>query len=188
MACGPGRWRVRLLAAVLAIAGLRTSAGPREPAVRFEPLAIAFTLENGETPLKHVPETMAGGVAVFDYNNDGRPDIFFANGAEMPGLRKTSPKYWNRLFRNDGSGRFTDVTESAGLAGSGYDTGAAVGDYDGDGFRDLFVAGVHRYTLYRNNGDGTFADVTARAGITALDAEFGPMWGVGGADTLPCRD
>ncbi|MGA2185931.1 MAG: CRTAC1 family protein [Bryobacteraceae bacterium] len=130
---------------------------------------------------KHVPETMAGGVAVFDYNNDGRPDIFFTNGAEMPGLRKTSKKYWNRLFRNDGNGQFTDVTESAGLAGTGYDTGVAVADYDNDGFEDLFVTGVHRYTLYHNNGDGTFTDVTEQAGLTANDPKYGFLWGVGSA-------
>lgn len=123
---------------------------------------------------------MAGGVAVFDYNNDGRLDIFFANGAEMPSLRKSSPKYWNRLFRNDGDRTFTDVTGAAGLAGSGFDTGVAVGDYDNDGYQDLFVGGVHRNSLYRNNGDGTFTDVTAQAGLDARDAQYGPLWSVGG--------
>jgi enediyne biosynthesis protein E4 len=162
-------------------AAARSTFGTEPQALRFEPLALNFTLENGETPLKHAPETMAGGVAVFDFNKDGRPDIFFTNGAEMPLLGKSQRKYWNRLFRNDGKGRFTDVTETAGLAGSGYDTGAAVGDYDNDGFADLFVAGVHQYTLYHNNGDGTFTDVTARAGLSARDAEFGPLWGVGAA-------
>jgi len=150
-------------------------------AIWFEYRPIPFTLENCETSAKTVPEPMAGGVAVFDFNNDGRPDIFFTNGAEIPSLRKNSAKYSNRLFRNDGNGRFTDVTEFAGLRGTGYDTGVAVGDYDNDGFKDLFVAGVHRYTLYHNNGDGTFTDVTERAGISAADATFGPLWGVGGA-------
>jgi enediyne biosynthesis protein E4 len=150
-------------------------------AICFEYQPIPFTLDNCETPHKRAPETMAGGVAVFDYNNDGHPDIYFTNGAEIPSLQKTSPKYWNRLFRNDGHGRFTDVTERAGIAGTGYDTGVAIGDYDNDGFKDIFVAGVHKYTLYHNNGDGTFSDVTTRAGLSALDPQYGPLWGVGGA-------
>jgi hypothetical protein len=122
---------------------------------------------------------MAGGVAVFDYNKDGRPDIFFTNGANIHTLKKDSPKYFNRLFRNDGHGVFTDVTEKAGLAGKGYDNGVAVGDYDNDGFPDLFVAGVHGRTLYHNNGDGTFTDVTAKAGLDRWqDPEYGPLWAV----------
>ena len=167
-------------ALVLVVAG-RSLAEERSGAIRFSYLPIPFTLENCETPARHVPEPMAGGVAVFDYNNDGKPDIFFTNGAEMPGLAKTSQKYWNRLFRNDGNGHFTDVTQAAGVAGSGYDTGVAVADYDNDGFEDLFVAGVYHYTLYHNNGDGTFTDVTAQSGMDARDAQYGPLWGVGGA-------
>lgn len=166
---------------VLAVcAGMRPDAAGDAP-IRFEYLQIPFVLNNCETPKKYVPEPMAGGVAVFDYNNDGKPDLFFTNGAEMPSLQKSSPKYWNRLFRNDGNGKFTDVTEAAGLAGTGYDTGVAVADYDNDGYEDLFVAGVYRYTLYHNNGDGTFTDMTARAGLSATDPEYGPLWGVGGA-------
>lgn len=120
---------------------------------------------------------MAGGVAVFDYNRDGRSDIFFTNGANIATLKKDSPKFSNRLFRNDGHGVFTDVTSEAGLAGIGYDNGVAVGDYDNDGYPDLFVAGVHRNTLYHNNGDGTFTDVTAKAGLDRWnDPEYGPLW------------
>jgi len=120
---------------------------------------------------------MAGGVAVFDYNRDGRPDIFFTNGANIATLKKDSPKYRNRLFRNDGNGVFTDVTEAAGLAGTGYDIGVAVGDYDNDGYPDLFVAGVHGNTLYHNNGNGTFTDVTAKAGLDRWnDPQYGPLW------------
>ena len=104
---------------------------------------------------------MAGGVAVFDYNRDGRPDVFFTNGANIETLKKDSPRFWNRLYRNDGNGSFTDVTEQAGLAGNGgYDIAAAVGDYDNDGYPDLFVGGVHGNTLYHNNGDGRFSYVT----------------------------
>ncbi|HUD99396.1 MAG TPA: VCBS repeat-containing protein, partial [Bryobacteraceae bacterium] len=119
---------------------LRATGGPA-PAIRFELKPIAFQLEHGEIAARHVPATMAGGLAVFDYNRDGRPDIFFTNGANLATLKKDDPKYRNRLFRNDGGGVFTDVTESAGLAGTGFDSGAAVGDYDNDGYPDLFVAG-----------------------------------------------
>jgi len=126
---------------------------------------LRFVLENHPTPQKHLIESMAGGVAAFDYNNDGLTDVFFTNGASIPSLQKDSPKYFNRLFRNEGGMRFTDVTEDAGVAGSGYSMGAAAGDYDNDGHVDLFVAGVFRNTLYHNRGDGHFEDVTEKAGI-----------------------
>ncbi|HEY9140655.1 MAG TPA: CRTAC1 family protein [Bryobacteraceae bacterium] len=154
-------------------------------AIRFAYQPIPFTLDSCETPQRHAPETMAGGVAVFDYNNDGKLDIFFANGADIRSLKKTAPKYYNRLFRNDGNGHFTDVTAAAGLAGTGYDTGVAIGDYDNDGYEDIFVGGVHHSALYHNNGDGTFTDVTAKAGLNAAlnqpDPQYGPLWSVGGA-------
>ena len=156
-------------------------AAPAESPIHFVYRPIAFTLDTCETPERHAPETMAGGVAVFDYNNDGYLDIFFANGADIRTLKKTSPKYSNRLFANDGKGHFTDVTEKAGLAGDGYDIAAAVGDYDNDGNKDLFVGGVHGNRLYHNNGDGTFTDVTRKAGIDQPDSEYGPLWSVGAA-------
>jgi hypothetical protein len=157
-------------------------AGPVPP-IRFSLQTLPFRLETDETlDAPHVPATMIGGVAVFDYNKDGRPDIFFTNGANIRTLIKDSPKYSNRLFRNEGHGVFTDVTEKAGLAGTGYDNGVAVGDYDNDGYPDLFVAGVHGRTLYHNNGDGTFTDVTAKAGLADWkDPEFGPLWSVAAA-------
>jgi hypothetical protein len=142
---------------------------------------LSFRLENNETPSRHAPATMAGGVAVFDYNKDGRPDIFFINGANLATLRKDDSKFSNRLFRNDGHGVFTDVTSQAGLAGSGFDVGAAVGDFNNDGYPDLFVAGVHHNTLYRNNGDGTFTDVTTKAGLDRPDQKYGPLWAVAAA-------
>jgi len=154
-------------------------AAPSDSPIRFSYQPIPFQLESNETSARNAPETMAGGVAVFDYNRDGRPDIFFTNGANIATLRKDSPKYRNRLFRNDGNGAFTDVTEAAGLAGSGYDIGVAIGDYDNDGYPDIFVAGVYRNTLYHNNRDGTFTDVTAKAGLNhTIDPEYGPLWAI----------
>ncbi len=151
-------------------------------AIRFKPANIPFRLENDQTTARNAPESMPGGVAVFDYNSDGRPDIFFTNGADIATLRKNEPKYSNHLFRNDGGGRFTDVTAAAGLEGTGYDIGVAVGDYDNDGHPDLFVAGVHRSSLYHNNGNGTFTDVTAKAGIdTSQDTPNGKPWAVAAA-------
>src|ERR1700677_3466217 len=101
-------------------AALLEAAEPPSP-IRFVLKKIPFRLENSETPARNAPETMPGGVAIFDYNGDGRPDIFFPNGANIATLKKDSPKYRDRLFRNDGNGVFTDVTESAGLAGTGFD-------------------------------------------------------------------
>jgi hypothetical protein len=142
---------------------------------------IAFKLDSSETPERHAPETMAGGVAVFDYNNDGCLDIYFTNGADIATLKKTAPKYSNRLFENDCHGNFKDVTEKAGLSGAGFDNGIAIGDYDNDGYKDIFVGGVHENRLYHNNRDGTFTDVTAKAGLNRPDTQYGPLWSVGGA-------
>jgi hypothetical protein len=157
-------------------------ASPAPSPIRFELHGLPFRLENDETPAKNAPETMPGGVAVLDYNGDGRPDIFLTNGANLASLHKDSPKYRNRLFRNDGHGVFTDVTDAAGVAGSGYDMGVAVADYDNDGYPDLFVAGLHHSTLYHNNGNETFTDVTLRSGLeTSLnrpDPQYGPLWAI----------
>ena len=156
-----------LVAAILAccVAGVGEPLAP----IRFEDVVqksgIDFVLHNCPTPQKHMIETMAGGLAAFDYDGDGRPDIFFTNGAALPSLQKTGPLYWNRLYHNEGNMKFRDVTEEAGVAGEGYSMGAAAGDYDNDGHADLFVAGVNRNILYHNLGNGRFEDVTAKAGI-----------------------
>jgi hypothetical protein len=121
---------------------------------------------------------MLGGVAIFDYNNDGLPDIFFTNGAAVPSLEKTGPEYWNRLYRNNGDGTFTDVTEQAGVKGVGYSMGVAAGDYDNDGNVDLYVVGVNRNQLLHNNGDGTFTDVTDKAGVPGIVQGMGKKWAV----------
>src|SRR5215813_3592724 len=111
------------------------------PSAVFEEVpGIPFRHENSPTKQKYLPETMGGGVALFDFDNDGDLDIFFTNGARIDGakLDKSDSKYWNRLYRNDGNWKFTDVTEKAGLSGigTGYGMGVAVGDYDNDGFPD----------------------------------------------------
>jgi len=151
--------------------------------IQFELKSLPFRLDSNESlSARNVPETMAGGVAIFDYNGDGRPDIFFANGADLQTLKKSSDKYSDRLFRNDGNGVFTDVTAQAGLQGHGFDNGVAAGDYDNDGHPDLFVMGVHGNTLYHSNGDGTFTNVTKKAGLDkSVDPEFGPLYGVAAA-------
>ncbi len=127
--------------------------------------ALPFVLRNAATPEKHQIETMPGGVALLDYDNDGKLDIFFANGAPQPSLIKDGPQWSNRLYRNLGDWKFEDVTEKAGLAGRGYAMGVAAADYDNDGFTDLLVTSLGFSTLYHNRGDGTFEDVTAKAGI-----------------------
>jgi hypothetical protein len=158
-------------------------ASPPDPAanrsIRLKDVAreagVDFVLENSATPRKHLIETMPGGVAVFDYDGDGRLDIFFTNGAALPSLEKDSPRYFNRLFRNTGNLRFTDATDAAGLRGIGYSMAAAVADYDNDGDPDLFVGGVHRQVLYRNTA-GRFEDVTEKAGVASAQWVVGGGW------------
>src|SRR5437660_6519267 len=149
------------------------------PSIRFtdvtREVGVNFKQENSATSNKYLIETMGGGVAFLDYDNDGRLDIFFVNGAyladpvpegKLPD--KSDPKFWNRLFHQTPDGTFTDVTEGAGLTGmpqNHYGMGVAVGDYDNDGFLDIYVTGFGGNTLYHNNRNGTFTDVTARAGV-----------------------
>jgi hypothetical protein len=184
---GPGvslpAWLPLVLCCALAIPELRSlpAGQAAQSPIHFVPGRIAFALDSCESPGRRAPETMAGGVGVLDYDGDGWQDIFFANGADIATLRKTSPRFYNRLLRNKGDGTFTDMTEKAGLAGDGYDTGVGIADYDNDGHQDIFVGGVHRNTLYRNNSNGTFTDVTEKAGLAGLDQDFGPLWSVGGA-------
>jgi enediyne biosynthesis protein E4 len=161
---------IRILVA-LAVVG---AAGASLFEVKLPP-GIDFTLQNSPTPQKYLIETMPGGVALLDYNNDGLLDIFLVNGGLVSDPMQTpenfarhDPRYWNRLFRQNKDGSFTDVTEQAGLANAGdgnYGMGVAVGDYDNDGYPDLFVTNYGKNILYHNNGDGTFTDVTAKAGV-----------------------
>jgi len=153
--------------------------------IAFEEIAgragVRFTTNASPTSLRHQPETMAGGVAVFDYDGDGYLDLYFVNGAEMPSLEKRGPQYRNRLFHNNGNLTFTDVTDKAGLGGAGYAIGVAVGDYDNDGHPDLFVTTVSGNQLFHNNGDGTFTDVTAKAGVKGGSYQGKRLWATGAA-------
>ena len=153
--------------------------------IRFEnrqaTSGIGFVLNNGTTADKPVIDSTLGGVAVFDYNNDGRLDVFFTNGAHIPSLKKINPSFYNRLYENQGDGTFADVTEVAGLSGSGYSMGAAVGDFDNDGWSDLYVSGVNVNALYRNDGKGAFADATQTAGVTGRFASGRKPWSVASA-------
>ena len=148
-----------------------------------ERLGVRFTQKASSTSRKYLLETMGSGVALFDYDNDGRLDIFFANGARIDDPmppdakpRKDGSQYWNRLYHQRADGSFEDVTEKAGLAGTGYCTGVAVGDFDNDGYDDLFVAGYGRSTLYHNNGNGTFTDVTDSAGVAGSGWATSAAW------------
>ena len=146
------------------------------PIFEVKPLrGIEFILQNSPTLQKYLIETMPGGAALFDYNNDGLLDVFLVNGGKIAtslhvpeNFDRATPRYWNRLYRQNRDGAFTDVTEAAGLAhvGNGnYGMGVAVGDYDNDGYPDLYVTSYGKNILYHNNGDGTFTDVTAKAGL-----------------------
>ena len=139
------------------------------------PAGLDFVLQNSPTAQKYLIETMPGGVALLDYNNDGLLDIFLVNGGRIKDPMQTpanydrsNPVYWNRLYRQNKDGSFTDVTKEAGLANAGdenYGMGVGVGDYDNDGHPDIYVTNYGKNILYHNNGDGTFSDVTAKAGV-----------------------
>jgi hypothetical protein len=144
---------------------------------------INFDYHASHTSRKYLLETMGPGIAIFDFDNDGRLDIFLLNGAPLadptqPGTipQKTGPEYWNRLYRQKPDGTFEDVTLRAGLQGIGYGMGVAVGDYDNDGYEDLYVTAFGGNRIYHNNGDGTFTDVTARAGVAGSGWSTSAAW------------
>jgi len=143
-----------------------------------ERTGISFALDNCVTERKHQIETMIAGLAVFDYDNDGQLDLYFVNGAQIPQLAKNDPRYYNRLYRNNGDGTFTDTTEQAGVRGEGFGMGVAVADYDNDGWQDFYLAGVNRNQLFHNNGNGAFSDVTEKAGVQGLHSKLGKTWAI----------
>jgi hypothetical protein len=168
----------------LGLGALRVGSAPDSSGIRFENVAgkagVNFITRNSPTPNKNQVETMVAGVGLLDYDGDGWLDIYLVNGAAIPSLQKESPAYWNRLYRNNHDGTFTDVTERAGVAGAGYGMGVAIGDFDNDGRPDIFLANVTGNQLFHNNGDGTFTDVTAKAGLAGAEMNGKKMWSVGG--------
>jgi enediyne biosynthesis protein E4 len=161
------------------------AAAPPASTIRFEEIAekagLVFSSNSSPTPNKNQPETMVAGVALLDYDNDGFLDVYFVNGAAIPSLKKEGPIYSNRLFHNNRDGTFTDVTEKAGVAGEGYGMGVAVGDYDNDGWPDLYVLNVTKNQLFRNNHDGTFTDATDKAKVGGGVRDGKKMWSVAAA-------
>jgi hypothetical protein len=176
----------RLFPQVLLISFLSFSAVPAALSqISFENRqprsGVDFVLDNGTTPDMPEIDSIVGGVALLDYDNDGYLDIFLTNAARIPSLVKDGPGFYNRLYHNNHDGTFTDVTTKAGVAGVGYSVGAAVGDYDNDGWPDIYITGVNQNTLYHNNRDGTFTDVTAKAGLTGVLPDGRKPWSVSAA-------
>src|SRR5215470_4821520 len=168
---------------ILAANSIAQQNTPSSGPIRFEEIAssagVHYVTATDTTENKNQPQTMVSGVALFDYDGDGYLDIYLVGGASIPSLVKTSPEYWNRLYHNNHDGTFTDVTGKAGLAGAGYGSGVAVGDYDNDGWPDVFLANVTGNQLFHNNGNGTFTDVTTKAGVAGALLDGKKMWSVG---------
>jgi len=172
---------VAAFASLAAAAALWLSPGPGVRASARRPhftdiaprSAISYITNNNYTGRKYFQQPMCGGIGILDFDNDGRMDIFFSNGAQLPELKKTGPSFYNCLLRNKGDGTFEDVTAKAGVAGEhlGFSYGVAVGDYDNDGFPDIFIANTGKNTLYHNNGNGTFTDVSEKSGLDAKPAK-----------------
>jgi hypothetical protein len=172
-------------ATIALLLGIVAVFGAGDPAtIRFADVSqsskLSFITRNSPTPNKNQIETMVAGVALLDYDQDGYLDVFLVNGAEIPSLIKTSPAYWNRLFHNNRDGTFSDVTLKAGVKGNGFGMGVAVGDYDNDGYPDIFVANVGANQLLHNNRDGTFSDVTLTAHLQGEQYQGKKMWSTAG--------
>ena len=162
--------------------------GPRaqSPVTFTDVTALAkvdFKHAGSPTPTKYLLETMGGGVAIFDYDNDGRMDLFFTNGALLKEVMakdaipdKSDPRFWNRLYHQKADGTFEDVTVRSGLKGEGYSMGVAAADYDNDGYVDLYVTGYGANHLYRNTGSGTFVDVATKLGVGASGWSTSAAW------------
>jgi hypothetical protein len=175
--------RIEIALLCAAAAALAGDGGP----IRFEDATeasgIRFTHSFGAEKLGSLVESTGAGCVWFDYNNDGKPDLFVANGRPLekgmhpyPLRQPPDPAPANHLYRNDGNGKFTDVTKESGVAGDSFAFGAAAADFDNDGYTDLIVTSYGRVTLYRNRGDGTFEDVTAKAGLDVKGWAINATW------------
>lgn len=184
--CATSLWCVGTLTSVAQAQSSYTKAASGAPDIFVDvtqKLGVTFQYKASHTSKKYLPETMGAGVALFDYDNDGRLDLFLVNGAPLadPTPKKSIPaksgaEYWNRLYHQKPDGTFEDVTEKARLQGAGYGMGVAVGDYDNDGFEDLYVTAYGGNRLYHNNGDGTFTDVTQKAGVAGSGWSTSTAW------------
>src|SRR5437879_2268171 len=169
-----------MLAGALLLPRWPAFALPQAPQFPFEEIppeksGIHWVHTSGKSPEKYLPESSGPGCAFLDYDNDGWMDIYLVNSGKCDFYTPSLPLR-NALYKNNRDGTFTDVTEKAGVAGGGYGQGVAVGDYDGDGFPDIYVTQYGRSILYHNNGDGTFTDVTERAGVAAPGWSSSAVW------------
>jgi hypothetical protein len=187
---------LRVLAGSLAFPALaRMATAADSPSYPFSEVpssasGITWTHTAGLSPEKYLPQSTGAGCAFLDYDNDGWMDIYLVNSGKCDIFTPTQPLR-NALYRNNRDGTFTDVTEKAGVVGGGYGMGAAVGDYNADGFPDLYITQYGRSILYRNNGDGTFTDVTEHAGVAAPGWASSAVWfdydNDGRLDLFVCR-
>ena len=156
---------ITIACAVCANSTFADSASPIQFKDVTRETGINWVHNDGSSGRRYIVETVASGLATFDYNGDGRIDILFLNGAPLPGAPAANPPPRNALYRNDGGWKFTDVTLDAGLGATNYHLGVCIGDYNSDGHPDIFLNNFGTNVLYRNNGNGTFTDATARAGV-----------------------
>jgi enediyne biosynthesis protein E4 len=194
LGCGFVPGASRLFGSVLRFQN-SAQAGSTTPRALFEEVpssvsGITFRHVNGRSPDYYLPETTGSGCAFLDYDNDGWMDIYLVNSGKCD-FFNPDPPLRDALYRNNRDGTFTDVTEKAGVAAGGYGMGVAAGDYDGDGFPDLYVSQYGRSILYHNNGDGTFTDVTEKAGLAAPGWASSAVWfdydNDGRLDLFVCR-
>jgi enediyne biosynthesis protein E4 len=186
---------LRAAASGLVLPAFRLFPSAAQPVYPFEEVpasssGIAWKHAAGHSKEKYLPETTGAGCAFLDYDNDGWMDIYLVNSGRCD-FFNPNPPLRNALYRNNRNGTFTDVTEKAGVAAGGYGQGVAVGDYDGDGFPDIYVTQYGRSILYHNNGDGTFTDVTEKAGVGAPGWASSAVWfdydGDGRLDLFVCN-
>jgi len=168
---------MRLLGAVFLwiFAGSKADSPPLFREVPPSESGISWVHDNGHSANRYLPETTGAGVAIFDYNNDGKMDILLVNSGRSSFYNPQHPLH-HALYRNNGDGTFTDVTQQAGITADLFGMGVAIGDYDGDGWQDILITGYGKLVLYHNNGNGTFSDVTAASGIQPLKWGTSAAW------------